>query len=157
MVSLPEDWPTKAISVRQPWAWLICCFEGFAHIPPKRIENRSSLKHIKGSLFIHAGLRFDSEGYYWLKFKIKKEFRMTEGEAFLARLPDPDKYPLGGIVGWANFKGEYVRDSDNFWYAPGQNGLLISDAGGLPFRKCSGRLSLFPAYYPRPASLDFLS
>jgi hypothetical protein len=39
----------KALSVRQPWAWLIV--QG-----TKRVENRSWHTHFRGDLVIHAGL-----------------------------------------------------------------------------------------------------
>jgi hypothetical protein len=155
-MNILQNWPHKAISIRQPWAWLICNFKGiggeYPHgIPPKRIENRPTLKHIKGALFIHAGATFDKDGYSYLRNKILGAY--CPGWMvmdFLDMLPEPGQFERGGIVGWAEFTGECVRDSDNFWYAPGQNGLLIATAGSLPFHKCKGRLSIFPVDFPRP-------
>src|SRR5437016_10859136 len=45
----------KALSVRQPWAWLIVN----GH---KDIENRSWQTKFRGKLLIHAGQRFDPKG-----------------------------------------------------------------------------------------------
>lgn len=158
-MNILQKWPHRAISIRQPWAWLICNFKGIGGdypfgIPPKRIENRPTLKHVKGPLFIHAGAIFDMDGYRHLRNKILGACCPGwMAMDFLDKLPEPGQYELGGIVGWADFKGEFVRDSDisiNFWYAPGQNGLLINTAGSLPFLKCKGRLSIFPVDYPRP-------
>ena len=42
----------KVLSVRQPWAWLICA--GF-----KDVENRSWKTSYQGRLYIHAGKSFD--------------------------------------------------------------------------------------------------
>src|SRR5215472_1457845 len=45
----------KALSVRQPWAWLIV--NGY-----KPVENRNWLTKFRGRLLIHAGQRFDPKG-----------------------------------------------------------------------------------------------
>jgi ASCH domain len=44
----------KALSVRQPWAWLIV--QGF-----KGIENRTWQTSFRGTVLIHAGMRIDQE------------------------------------------------------------------------------------------------
>lgn len=148
-MTILHDWPEKAISVRQPWAWLICNFTGAGKLRPKRIENRPTLKNIKGTHFIHAGSRFDFPGYRSLIGRVKSTFDTDTAHAFFRQLPSlPEFNPmLGGIVGWAHFKGEFVTESDDFWFVPGQNGLLIASAGALPFQRCSGKLSVFTVEY----------
>ena len=47
--------PQKALSVRQPWAWLIV--NGW-----KPIENRSRRTNVRGRILIHASLKFDHIG-----------------------------------------------------------------------------------------------
>ncbi len=48
----------KALSIRQPWAWLIA--NGY-----KDIENRSWRTNFRGEFLIHAGKKFDSAGWRW--------------------------------------------------------------------------------------------
>ncbi|MCU1677701.1 MAG: hypothetical protein JWM93_2459 [Frankiales bacterium] len=48
--------PTRALTVRQPWAWAI--FFG------KDVENRSRRTHYRGPLLIHAGLAWDETAFY---------------------------------------------------------------------------------------------
>ena len=55
----------KALSIRQPWAWLICTGQ-------KDIENRSwklPSKMVGKRIYVHAGLRVDKEAstYRWRK------------------------------------------------------------------------------------------
>lgn len=47
------------LSVRQPWAWLIC--EGL-----KDVENRNWKTNYRGTLYIHAGKSFDWDALVWL-------------------------------------------------------------------------------------------
>ena len=49
----------KAISLKQPWAWLIV--KGI-----KDVENRTWLTHYRGLLLIHASKKFDYEGFNWI-------------------------------------------------------------------------------------------
>ena len=47
------------LSVRQPWAWLIC--EGL-----KDVENRNWKTNYRGTLYIHAGKTFDVDAFNWM-------------------------------------------------------------------------------------------
>ncbi len=49
----------KAISLRQPWAWLVA--EGY-----KPIEFRWRSSTFRGECYIHASKKFDDYGYQWL-------------------------------------------------------------------------------------------
>ena len=49
----------EALSIRQPWAWLIC--KGI-----KDIENRSWKTGYRGKLIIHASMAWDQEGYEFI-------------------------------------------------------------------------------------------
>lgn len=49
----------KAISLRQPWAWLVC--KGY-----KDIEFRNRWNNFTGECYIHASKKFDDDGYQWL-------------------------------------------------------------------------------------------
>lgn len=144
----------NTISIQQPWAWLICSFKGVGTIGPKRIENRSRLKHIKGRYLIHAGKRFDRAGYETLlaNMRFTRNFHTSAMNAaaaklFLNQLPARDKFQMGGIVGWADFPGKFITESKDIWFV-GPNGLLIDDAGELSFFACRGALSIFDVDYP---------
>ena len=47
------------LSVRQPWAWLLC--EGL-----KDVENRNWRTNYRGTLYIHAGKSFDWDALGWM-------------------------------------------------------------------------------------------
>ncbi|HYI46223.1 MAG TPA: hypothetical protein VE174_12270 [Actinomycetota bacterium] len=51
--------PVKAITVRQPWAWAIIM--GY-----KDVENRSRRTDRRGPLLIHAGQKWDPDGFLFL-------------------------------------------------------------------------------------------
>ena len=136
----------KTISIKQPWAWFICSFKKTAGLETKRIENRSTLKHIKGMHLIHAGQQFDQVGFGHIVNKMLGKY--PELAFRTSRLRQND-FPMGGIVGWADFTGEHVTKSNDFWFE-GPNGLLIRDAGELDFIECKGALSIFDIDYPHP-------
>lgn len=121
----------KALSIQQPYAWLIAN----GH---KDIENRSWPTNYRGWVLIHAGKRFN------------KEF---DGEIDLPSEYDaglPDYFDMGGIVGKAEIVG-CVSESRSPWFH-GRFGFLIRNARPLPFRPCLGRLGFFePDFTPSPA------
>nr|WP_319268249.1 hypothetical protein [uncultured Draconibacterium sp.] len=118
--------PLKALSVKQPWAWLIV--NGY-----KDLENRKTLKHLKGTFLIHAGQAYDTEGRIFVGAEKAKAIGMPYGS----------KIERGGIVGYVEFNGS-VQESDSPWFAgPGFNGLVITEAHTLPFTPCKGQQGVF--------------
>jgi hypothetical protein len=69
----------KALSVRQPWAWLL------VH-GPKDIENRNWYTNYRGWVMIHASKTFDRSAYEELKKMVG------------LNLPAINEFPLGAIV-----------------------------------------------------------
>lgn len=55
------------LSVRQPWAWLLC--EGL-----KNVENRNWRTNYRGELYIHAGKSFDWDAFRWLSRAVPLRF-----------------------------------------------------------------------------------
>lgn len=115
----------KAISIRQPWAWLIVN----GH---KDIENRDWPTRFRGPVLIHA-----SKG-------------MTRGEYEDCRdhcdylgvtIPAFADLERGGIVGEANIV-DCVSESVSPWFF-GRFGFVLKDAKTLPFRPLKGQLSFF--------------
>ena len=71
----------KALSIRQPWAWLIVRPDltdpakraaAFAAGEIKDIENRTWATKHRGPFLVHAGQTFDMEGYLWVRSRFPK-------------------------------------------------------------------------------------
>ncbi|ELX8377561.1 ASCH domain-containing protein [Providencia stuartii] len=117
----------KAISIRQPWAWLIV--NGY-----KDIENRSWRTKYRGQVLIHAS-----------KGLTRKEFdeacmQVVDVIAPID-IPDFDDLERGGIVGVATIT-DCVEQSESPWFF-GEKGFVLSDARPLKFIPMKGKLSFF--------------
>ena len=113
----------RALSIRQPWAWLIV--NGY-----KDVENRGWATKYRGPLLIHAGAS-------------RIGLRDAEAEVvgrFGIRLPT--EYDFGGIVGVVNLEDCSERTSSP-WHDSGSVGWVLAMARRLPFRRVKGALSLF--------------
>ena len=100
----------RALSIKQPWSWLIC--KGI-----KDIENRSWRTNFRGRILIHAGKRFDHDALEWL---------MDKGLApFNALMLFSDKIERGAIVGEATIT-DCVTKSDSPWFV-GDYGFVLAD------------------------------
>lgn len=116
--------PSVALSIRQPWAWLIV--EGH-----KAIENRNWNTDFRGLFYIHTGKTVDWQAYDWL------------GQKFPAiAVPPPDQLTVGGIIGQARITGVVTRSSDP-WFQ-GIYGFELADVQAVPFLALAGRLGFFP-------------
>lgn len=111
----------KALSIKQPWAWLITN----GH---KDIENRSWRFGIRGPVFVHAGKKIDKQAIADLK-------------AYRPDIELPDQFETGGIVGQMTI-ADCVTESESFWFT-GEYGYVISEAKPLPFRPLKGQLGFF--------------
>lgn len=120
----------KALSIQQPFAWLIV----HGH---KAVENRTWTTAYRGPLLIHAGKSIDYEGLHW----VRREFPAIEL---------PKVFDLGGIVGQATLVRTVHEHDDNVrlsdwearWFV-GRYGFVLRDAKPLPFRAVRGQLGLF--------------
>lgn len=124
---MPDDLPRTlpALSIRQPWAWLIVA----GH---KDIENRSWQSQYRGPVLIHAG-KTPAEGD-----DLDAALRVCDA----LKLPEDAEFALGGIVGFAWMTG-CVAESKSLWFF-GPYGFTLTGAGALPFRAVRGRLGFFP-------------
>lgn len=113
----------KAISIQQPWAWLIV--NGY-----KDVENRDWPTRFRGPVLIHAGKKYDVDGELW----VKRNFPDLV-------LPPRDEIEMGGIVGRAEITN-CVTKSDSRWFQ-GVYGFTLSKAAPLPFRAARGMLGFF--------------
>ncbi|MCB5308315.1 ASCH domain-containing protein [Yersinia massiliensis] len=118
----------KALSIRQPWAWLIV--NGY-----KDIENRNWRTKYRGPVLIHASAVKPSKADMEVAREIMQHYAVSH------RLPERHNFPLGGIVGISTITG-CVDESPSPWFF-GFNGFTLADAKVLPFRPFKGRLSFF--------------
>lgn len=111
-----------ALSVRQPWAWLIV--SGW-----KDVENRTRRIGYRGPLLIHASKTPDPE----LAF-IREELAALE-------IHVPEDLDYGGVVGQVTVT-DCVTESDSPWFE-GPFAYVLDDPQPLPFRPFPGQLGLF--------------
>lgn len=116
----------KALSIRQPWAWLI--IHG-----GKDIENRTWHTKFRGRFLVHAAQGMTSN-----------EFTQALLYCYDRGLPMPDRGDMqrGGIIGSVELV-DSLDTSDSPWYM-GQKGFLLRDPRPLPaFVPYKGRLGFF--------------
>lgn len=114
----------KALSIKQPWAWLIA--NGY-----KDIENRNWWTSFRGELLIHAGKSLDREGLEWVKYNHPEIILPTFAQGI----------NMGGIVGKGRMV-DCITQSASPWFF-GEHGFVIKDAEPLPFHPYKGQLGFF--------------
>jgi len=134
--------PAKALSIQQPWAWLIVN----GH---KDIENRDWITRFRGFVCIHAGKKIDKDCAWELaagRHPVSGE--RIEAPSPLLFYPYPVDDQRGGIVGVAEivdcipnattqWKPEYRE-----WFV-GKYGFVIRNARPVPFIPVKGALGFF--------------
>lgn len=118
----------KAISIRQPWAWLIL-HRG------KDIENRVWQTHFRGPVLIHA-----SAGCTLQEYQDAAEFVRREVHPGIV-LPPFHSLPRGGIVGQVEITN-CVELSCSPWFV-GPYGFMLANPKPLEFKPCRGMLKFF--------------
>ena len=121
----------KAISVRQPWCWLIL------HAG-KDIENRSWHTKVRGRVLLHAAKGMTREE--WQRGLGYAE-HLAHAPASLLQQAQFDDLPRGGIVGSVEIV-DCLDRSDSPWYM-GQVGFLLRDPRPMPLVPCKGALNFF--------------
>jgi hypothetical protein len=123
----------KALSIRQPWAWLIV--NGY-----KDIENRTWPTRFRGRVLIHAS-------------KAKKRDEYEKARAFAESIdptlivPDFDALARGGIVGVARIT-DCVKRSGSPWHDRGAWRFKLEGARPLRFTPRKGALGFFDMTWP---------
>lgn len=121
-----------ALSIRQPWAWLIL------HAG-KDIENRDWATKFRGRFLIHAGKGMTRDEY-----ASACDFAAQCG---VSNIPAADLLQRGGIVGSVELV-DCVEQSDSPWFM-GEQGFVLRDPKPLQFVPWKGQLSFFDV--PRDA------
>lgn len=115
----------KALSIRQPWAWLIVN----GH---KDIENRTWHTRFRGPVLIHAGKGMTRDEYV-----DAANFALELG----VKVPWFGDLERGGIVGIAEIV-DCTSSHPSPWFV-GPYGFVLRDAKPLPFMPCKGELGFF--------------
>ncbi len=115
----------KALSIRQPWAWLIVN----GH---KDIENRNWKTSFRGRIWVHAskGMTQDEyEGAKWI------------AEENGVKLPEFKELQRGGIVGAVTITGCVDKSGSPWFFGP--YGFTLSAPVVMPFVEAKGSLGFF--------------
>lgn len=144
LTGIPAPVPMKAISVRQPWAWLIMrpditeagvrrqfALSGLF----KDIENREFGATYVGRLYIHAAGGMTRE-----EFERAALFAADRG---VDELPEMDEVEAGGLVGYVSLVG-CVRESTSRWFT-GPWGWVLREPVPSALRPCAGGAGIFDA------------
>lgn len=122
--------PALALSIRQPWAWLII------HAG-KDIENRGWSTKFRGRVLVHAA-----------KGMTKREYEDVESFLFSCSLPQVDvllprfkDLQRGGIIGSVEIV-DCVTASESPWFF-GTYGFVLRNPQPLPFQPLKGALGFF--------------
>jgi len=115
----------KALSIRQPWAWLI------VH-GGKDIENRDWPTRFRGRFLVHA-----SKGMTRQEYADTRDF----AEGLGVTIPAFEDLERGGIIGAVTLN-DCVGSSDSPWFF-GDYGFALESANALPFTPYKGQLGFF--------------
>ena len=111
----------KALSIQQPWAWLIVQ-------ALKDIENRDWTTEYRGILLIHAGKQMDKH-FPWGQYDFDYQLPLTKD------------FELGGIVGYATLQ-KVVTESASPWFR-GRYGFVLTQRRPVDLIPLRGQLGLF--------------
>jgi len=130
----------KALSIKQPWAWLIC--RGFKDIEnrkwrigrkPAPFYNADYHLQLPARIYVHASKLFDIEGLGWLTTNDKDTPNEFIGDIFdgdtsvyeMLMEKEIDEYPLGAIIGEVDIV-DCVTKSESPWFV-GPYGFVLKN------------------------------
>ena len=120
----------KALSIRQPWAWLIL------HAG-KDIENRSWHTHQRGRILVHAAKGLTRDEYDDLLWQLDQSPLC----AVVKRIPAFGALERGGVVGLVEIV-DCVERHHSPWFG-GPYGFVLRNPEAIPFHPCRGALGFF--------------
>lgn len=125
----------KALSIRQPWAWLIAMAAGYER--PQRVENRQWSTEYRGPLLIHAAKTLDLGG----------AGRTVQRRPDLKGIEDPftwEPYGMrGGLIGICYLANVAVPKGDEWYDHNSRYGWILEYAYPIPFAPMPGLPGLF--------------
>jgi hypothetical protein len=119
----------RALSVRQPWAWLIVN-------DYKDIENRKWSTRYVGPLLIHASKGMTDDEYDDVADWLADEPRLQH-----IKLPERKLIERGGLVGIAHCNGSVDQCASPWFFGP--YGFVLSQARAFPLVPFKGQLGFF--------------
>jgi hypothetical protein len=124
----PKIW--KALSVRQPWAWMI--------LHGKDIENRTWPIDFRGDFMLHTGLECTRSEY-------RDACNFARSIAPELRIPALEDLERGGIVGVGTITGCLPprEIASRKWHMSGQYGAVLEQMRTTRFVPCKGLLNFF--------------
>lgn len=122
------------LSIRQPWAWLIC------HAG-KDIENRCWITKFRGRFLIHASTGMTRREYEEAHAFALDTLGPATAPVRIFAIPPFEALERGGIVGQAEITG-CVDHSVSPWFS-GPLWFVLANAKPLPFHPCKGSLGFF--------------
>lgn len=123
----------RAISIKQPWAWLIC--QGAV----KDIENRSWATDVRGRVLVHASKSYTEEE--WLGALLFAKRNANVPDYLLERCRKEAREQRGGIVGSVEIV-DCVDGHRSPWFM-GEYGFVLRKPKPLPFTPYRGQLGFF--------------
>jgi hypothetical protein len=123
----------KALSIRQPWAWLVVNRH-------KDIENRQWRTHTRGRVFVHASKGMTRDDY------LACELCCSDIPG--VSLPPFEDLQRGGIIGSVEIVDCVDQDASPWFF--GEYGWVLKDATPLPFQPCKGALGFFTPKLDQP-------
>jgi hypothetical protein len=132
---MKEGLPTVALSIRQPWAWLIV--NGY-----KDIENRTWPTVFRGPLLIHAS-KTNTVADFEAAMLFVESF---VNPSLVHQVPDRHELAVGGLVGVVDVV-DCVRGSDSPWFTGADSddgyGFVLANPRPIDFIPYRGRLGFF--------------
>lgn len=133
------------LSVKQPWAWLICA--GY-----KDVENRSWTTNYRGPLYIHAGKSFDWDALNYLEWEnpaaakaIIEHFKLDRSMVLTSCKLNPNAMDeFGAIVGCVDLVGVETNASSK-WAEPGLYHWMVANPMQIEPIPLRGQLQIFKA------------
>lgn len=139
----------KALSIRQPWAWLIIRPDitdpetrefAIRNAYTKDIENRSWPTKMRGRILVHA-----AKGMTLDEYDEAIDVLWAVGDRTI-NLPSVDQIDRGGIIGTVDIVDCITRSASPWFFGP--YGFVLSNPQPLPFLPMSGRLGFFDVEVP---------
>lgn len=136
----------RAISIRQPWAWLIlrpdlvgaARLKAIARNELKDIENRSWPTRFRGRVLIHA-----SKGMTRAEYEDAQDPLWSSGGPTI-ELPPFEELQRGGIVGTVTIDDCVAAERrESWWHMGGCFGFHMVNAKAIPLIPCKGALGFF--------------
>lgn len=130
----------KAISIRQPWAWLVA-------MGVKDIENRTWPTKHRGRTLIHAGQTMTRREYADVADFVRSINRsnlIAGSGAPPIILPEFENLERGGIIGTVDIHDCILPERRvSHWHMEGQHGFALRDATRVRFKPYHGQLGIF--------------